>query len=232
MNSPHFQLIASFVHRHRAFTAATALGFVLLLARWVVTWRGVYLFFVWNLFLAWLPLLFATLALAAARQTRPVATWSYAFLWLLFFPNAPYLVTDLTHWYPRPPVSRWVDLLLCLHFAWLGLALGFASLRLLEAEISDRHGRRVGWGFVTVTLGLASFGIYLGRVGRWNSWDIIVQPIRLSTDVVRQVVHPLAHWRTWEFTLICAVFLLCAYWVGVASATISEPVRARKNFSA
>ena len=220
-----------FLHHHRAFAAASTLGIALLIARLALTWRSVYWFYVWNLFLAWLPLLFATLSIRAARQARPVATWSYALLWILFFPNAPYLVTDLTHWHPRPPVSQWFDLLLCVHFAWLGLSLGFASLRLLEAEISERHGQRAGWGFVVFTLSLASFGVYLGRIGRWNSWDILVQPFRLSTDIVRQIVHPVVHLRTWEFTLVGGLFLLCAYWVGAAGGPMPITAPARRNIS-
>ena len=54
-----------------------------------------YIFLLWNLFLAWLPLLFALLALR--WQKRPFLALAAAFLWLLFFPNAPYLVTDLIH---------------------------------------------------------------------------------------------------------------------------------------
>ena len=54
---------------------------------------------VWNLFLAWLPYLWSLWAVSIQRR-QPRRWWRLllpATLRLLFFPNAPYLVTDLIH---------------------------------------------------------------------------------------------------------------------------------------
>lgn len=198
---PHFSALAT----------ASGLGLVLLLGRMKMTHTHDYAFYPWNLFLAWLPLLFAELARAAARSGRVGWPIAAAVLWLLFLPNAPYLATDLVHWQPRPGVPVWFDLLLCLHFAWLGLALGFISLQIMEAEVTRQCGERWGRIFAVSCLSLTSFGIYLGRFRRWNSWDLVSSPAALLGDISTRIANPLSHRGTWAFTLICALFLGSAY---------------------
>jgi uncharacterized membrane protein len=227
------RLGCGFLRQHQALAAASILGLALIVARSGMSGRGAYLFYVWNLFLAWLPLIFATMALHFAARGRTTPAAVFGLLWLLFFPNAPYLVTDLIHWQPRAPVSRssvWYDLLLGVHFAWLGLALGFASLRQLEHAISGRYGSWIGTLFSTVSLGLASYGVYLGRFGRWNSWDFFTQPVQLLEVLARDLFHPRSHVRTWEFTLICGLVLICAYWSGLAPATAKANREPAKTF--
>jgi len=203
--------MSSFLRTYRIHVVASLTGFGLLAARGLSTGRGDYLFFVWNLFLAWLPLWFATWAVRAAAEERNGMAWMAGGLWLLFFPNAPYLVTDLKHWTARPPVPAWYDLWLAVHFAWVGMSLGFASLQLMEGVVTRRRGARVGAGFTAVALGLASFGIYLGRYGRWNSWDLVTRPGALLEDIAGRIINPWDHSRTWVYTAVGAVFLWCAY---------------------
>lgn len=202
--------------RYPALVVASALGIALVGLRNVLFGQGAYQFYAWNLFLAWLPLAFAMHATTTAPAPRPGLRVVSAGLWLLFLPNAPYLVTDLVHWIPRRPVPEWFDLLLCVHFAWLGLALGFTSLRRMESEVVRRHGTAWGRTFALACLGLCSFGVYLGRFRRWNSWDLLWSPAALLEDVTRRVLDPWHHRGTWAFTGTCAIFLMSAYWAMAA----------------
>ena len=188
-----------------------ALSFALIAVRIALTGRLQFTFLLWNLFLAALPFgLSAALTLAArppgARLLLPIGA-----VWLLFFPNAPYLVTDLFHLVPRPGVPYWYDLALIMSCAWNGLMLAFASLLDMHTLVRQRLGLWAGWGFVTLALGLSAFGVYLGRYLRYNSWDILSNPFTLFYDIVQRLLHPFHNWQTWGVTVVFWAFLLIAY---------------------
>jgi uncharacterized membrane protein len=140
---------------------------------------------VWNLFLAWIPLLLALLIHAFSKDfKRLFAELAVcAIAWFLFFPNAPYLVTDLVHWNNHWPVPQWFDLLLIMSFAWTGLLLGYLSLYLMQELVRRWIGRGWSWNFVVLVLALSSFGIYLGRFRRLNTWDVLTHPLGLLSGV-------------------------------------------------
>ena len=146
-------------------------------------------FYVWNLVLAWLPLLFA-LRVYQLAGSRPARWWPLALsavLWFFFYPNAPYIVTDFLHLKSRPQVPMWFDIVMMMSFAWIGLFLGYLSLMLMQEIVRERKGLSWSWFFAVVMLALGSFGIYLGRFARWNSWDILVRPHGLAGDVINRL---------------------------------------------
>jgi hypothetical protein len=103
-------------------------------------------FLVWNLFLAWLPYLWSLWALSIHRR-RPHRWWLLLLpgaLWLLFFPNAPYLVTDLIHLRGYPPVPPWYDIGMLISFAWAGCFLAVASLYIMH-QIIRAYAARLSW---------------------------------------------------------------------------------------
>ena len=177
----------------------------LVAARVVYSGQIFYVFLVWNLFLAWLPWGFAWLALRWRK--RPLLALAAAFLWLLFFPNAPYLVTDLIHLRSIAPVPLWYDLILLLNYALLGLFLGFVSLRMMQELVNGRFGRVAGWFFVMGALGAGGLGVFIGRFLRWNSWDLFVRPLSLVGDVWARLGEP----RTVVVSGLLALLLLFAY---------------------
>jgi uncharacterized membrane protein len=143
-------------------------------------------FYIWNLVLAWIPLLLARRIYSLYAQRSP-HYWLLAIcavLWFLFFPNAPYIVTDILHLRTRQPVPKWFDVVMMMSFAWTGLCLGYHSLYLMQEVARAWRGWRWSWGFAVLMLGLSSFGIYLGRFQRWNSWDVIARPLGLASDVI------------------------------------------------
>jgi uncharacterized membrane protein len=170
---------------------ASLLCCALTAARVGYTGRGTYLFFCWNLFLAWVP---AGLALAVARlQVGRFLTGALGAAWLAFFPNAPYLVTDLVHLRARNPVPLWFDALLVFAFALVGLALAVVSLLLVHRRVERRWGAWKGWLFVAGVAALTGLGVYVGRFLRWNSWDLLTRPAELLAEVAGWVLDPLPH---------------------------------------
>jgi uncharacterized membrane protein len=173
----------------------------------------VYLFLNWNLLLAWVPLGLALLLWRLDRRSRrPKLIMLAVFAgWFLFFPNSPYIVSDLIHLSPRNNVPLWFDTIMIFSFAWNGLILGFLSLWLVQQLMTGWLGRAASWLLVAGTLGATGFGIYLGRFQRWNSWDILVDPIGLLRDVAIQIANPFDYPRTLGVTILFAGFLMVAY---------------------
>ncbi len=131
--------------------------------------------------------------------------------WLVFLPNAPYLVTDLLHLRPRVGVPLWFDSALLFVFAWTGCLLGFLSLTAVHARFEAWLGRAAGWLFVGMVSLLSGFGIYLGRFPRWNSWDVVTRPEQLVSDVIAPLLHPTAHPRNFAVTFLFALLMIAGY---------------------
>ncbi|MFZ2487252.1 MAG: DUF1361 domain-containing protein [Anaerolineae bacterium] len=199
--------------RTAARLAVGCLGFTtLLMARIIYTGTPVYAFLLWNLVLALLPLLFAGLAV---RTRSRMLTGAFGLLWLLFLPNAPYLMTDLIHlrYGNSEGALALLDAVLLFSGALCGVALGLQSLRWLHTPIKQRWGNLVGWAFAILSLGLSSVGMYVGRTLRWNSWDVLTRPRPLLLEMAGYVANPLTHWRMWGIILLFAALLIYLYWL-------------------
>ncbi len=169
---------------------------------------------VFNLKLAWIPLAAAVLAYITARNritfflVMPICT----LIWLIFFPNAPYLLTDFQHLANTDGnVPLWFDVILMLWFAWTGLLLGIASLYLMQEIVADTFTPWIGWVFAISATILSSIGIYLGRFLRWNSWDLLYDPIPIAKDMVAIVRHPISNLPTYVFTILFTLLFLFIY---------------------
>ncbi|MEI2624293.1 MAG: DUF1361 domain-containing protein [Giesbergeria sp.] len=102
---------------------------------------------VWNLFLAWIPFVLSFLAYIFSWNKRllyftiPLT----AFLWLIFFPNAPYILTDLQHLAAETTKAPlWYDVIILVWFSWTGLLLGLVSLYLMHDIVQRTFGRISG----------------------------------------------------------------------------------------
>jgi uncharacterized membrane protein len=168
-------------------------------------------FLLWNLFLAWIPLLIALTVYDAYRRGARLAVLAPgALLWLLFLPNAPYIGTDFIHLAPLGP-PLWFDGVVISAFAWTGVLLGFVSLYLMHAIVRHRFGAPVGWGAAVATLGLTSVGVYLGRFLQWNSWDLLVRPGSRLTEIAPRLGEPTAVAHAVAVTLLLTMMLATTY---------------------
>ncbi len=176
-------------------------------------------FLIWNIFLATLPLLMAT----AARNTPDAKKGlALSLLWLLLFPNAAYLVTDIVHLEPIPGRRFWLDLVLLFGTGALGIALSLQSLREIERLLARWLPRRCMPLLSVALLMLSGYGIYLGRVERWNSWDPLLQPVALLQDIFNDFRHPIRNREAWELTALFAGLQLGSYFL-TGSAASTKP---------
>lgn len=186
----------------------------MLLARVIYSGQLTHIYLAWNIFLAWLPLLFASVA--QKQWCKPFFLTTFSFLWLLFLPNAPYLITDLIHLRPVDAVPLWYDAALLFSFAISGLLLGLRSLSTMQQIVNRRFGHFGGWLLVFGASGLSGFGIYIGRFLRWNSWDVFVHPYRLSLDIFQSLQTPVFLAKAVVVVLVFTVITAGAYvfWYG------------------
>jgi uncharacterized membrane protein len=196
-----------------ALSLSTLMSVMIVVFRVHYSGASTYAFLVWNLFLAWVPLCSALALWYFSHYGRRTLFLLLLFFagWLIFFPNSPYIVTDLLHLEPRQNVPLWYDLLLIFSFAWNGLILGFTSLWIVQGVIEQMFGRATSWFVVVCTLAASGFGIYLGRFLRWNSWDVVADPHGLAADIYVRLVDPFAHPRTLAVTVLFSGFLTIAY---------------------
>jgi uncharacterized membrane protein len=173
-----------------------------------------YDFLPFNLILAWIPLIAAGIA-SASRRNRisfyllmPICT----LIWFIFFPNAPYLLTDFQHLafaYGNSPL--WFDVILLIWFAWTGLLLGITSLYLMQRLVARSFNSTIGWIFAVGATSLSSIGIYIGRFLRWNSWDLLKDPWPIARDMYGIVRHPISNLPTYVFTILFTLLFLFIY---------------------
>ncbi len=203
------------------FGSGIALVVLLLIFRWYHTGSHFYLFLLWNLFLAFIPYCISQYLIAntSAKQISLLHQgkwWILFATWLLFFPNAPYVITDLLHLSKGRGIPKWYDLAMLFCAGATGLWIGYVSL--LQMEIVWRQkitfiSSRI---FITGVMLLSGFGIYLGRVLRFNSWDVITNPLDLVVAVGSRILQPWQHPQTWGVTVLFAMLL----WIGYQQAKL------------
>ena len=196
-----------------ALLAASAFCVLLVVYRRDHTGDPFYDFLVWNLVLAWVPFALALAAYANARRGGGAVVVVLGVLWLLFFPNAPYLLTDFIHLHESLTTPLWYDALMLAACAWAGVALGFASLYVMQTIWQRAAGAVVSWLGVVGALALASFGVYLGRFLRFNSWDALVRPGQIADVVRNDLENPFQHPRLFAALVVLTGALTVAYLV-------------------
>ncbi|MGI9583757.1 DUF1361 domain-containing protein [Chryseobacterium sp. RRHN12] len=203
----------------------TVFCFSLSVFRYCISDTKVFLFLNWNLFLAWIPLLLSSLILAFTIRSK-ISLAFIIIVWILFFPNSPYILTDLFHLRARNGIPIWYDLIVILSYAWTGLICGFISLNDIEQRLSDYAGRNFISGLILFFLFMSSFGVYLGRFLRWNSWDVLNNPFGLFSDIVVRFIYPMEYTKTWGVTVLMGIMLNFMYftfrWVGTDNEKVIE----------
>ena len=186
-----------------------------------------FVFLGWNLFLAWVPFVLSlAMAVVHGRGGPRALLWVVGGAWLLFLPNAPYILTDFIHLGRAGGVPLWFDAALIGTFAATGLALGLASLLVVHHVVEARAGRAVGWMVAVGSLVLSAIGVYLGRFPRFNSWDVVTDPLNLVGVVLQRLADPFGNPFLLRFGMLMSVLLIGSYLVAwVLGRGILGPVR-------
>ena len=182
----------------------------LTVARIAFTQKNVFLFMVWNLFLAFVPWLLSSF-LYFHKIKNNLLCALIIFVWMLFFPNAPYVLTDLLHLRKDLSVPVWYDFIMLLSYAFTGLLYAFVSLNFIEIRLNEKYKPAVIKILVYLMIYVSSFGVYIGRFLRWNSWDVFANPVSLFSDVYERITSPGRHLSAWLFTFLLGTLLNLVY---------------------
>ena len=181
-----------------------------------------YIFLVWNIFLAFIPFVFSLFFQSFLQKEN----WKKVVLfcsWLLFFPNALYLVTDIIHLGDNNDVPVWFDAVLLFTASFVGLALAFASLIHVERFLHKFYAKQKVKYMIAILLFAGAFGVYLGRFQRWNSWDIISNPFSLVEDIAGRFINPFAHLYSWAIvSFLTILYALCWFSIKAISSNKNE----------
>lgn len=183
--------------------------FSLSLAVFRVLYTGqlLFLFLVWNLFLAFVPYAWSGWMDRRLKTSGKGLFLSAVFIWLLFIPNSFYLITDLFHLDMNNNIPLWYDLALLLSFAWSGLLMGILSVRQVEKLFEHHFNKRFDLLFIMPVMMLNALGVFIGRYLRFNSWDVITDPFQLVKEIIFLFIHPLRNRFDWSM-IICYTILM------------------------
>ena len=148
----------------------------------------------WNIFLALLPLDFAIIVNISKRRSIQII---FSLLWLLFYPNTMYMITDFIH-------LQYIGIGLTVRMQYfnyavlaagvfMGVVLGMLSIEQILKHYFHRRHELLQLVLIFGLSLIASVGIYLGRFLRLNSWDVFTQTHRVARLVVSSTsMHMLA----------------------------------------
>lgn len=170
-------------------------------------------YMIWNLALAWIALA-ATLFLERTIHRHAWSSWLALVataIWLLFLPNTFYMVTDLIHVRELSGAELLNGIFMFSSFIFIGVILGIISIYIVHRELRKRLSTRASWLCVGLVMLLCSFAMYIGRVLRWNSWDIVIHPSSLLFDVTDRLINVQNHPHMLATTLGFFAMILSLY---------------------
>ena len=217
----------------KALLIGVLLSFVILSVRMMLTNDYYFYFLPWNLFLAFVPLFLAYRAVGSASGKRKLPLFLWIVSWLFFFPNAPYVITDVLHLFyynsfelASTGLSRlydvtpegvpnwifWYDLFTIGFYSVLSWVAGLCSLQsILKSHLGLVNKQWKQIVFFLSALTLSGFGIFLGRFLRFNTWDIVARPLVILKHLFNVFTHELIFQIAFVTTMSFALALIVSF---------------------
>ena len=193
----------------RVVILLTIANLLIIAIRNVIVGNHFYSFLKSNLFIGSLPVIvIAFLMLRYNDKLSPLVFWIGSALWVLFYPNAPYMISDLIHNSQDPidsihPDMVKYDTLIIFSIAMLSVFYGFLSLKIMHSLFKTRYGNKFAHTAIVITLILSCLGFYMGREllsaiklgnGYLYSWEIFLEPVQII-KIVWNALWPIQdHW--------------------------------------
>lgn len=172
-----------------------------------------FIYLLWNIFLAFIPFAISSILLyfESNHKLKKSLFFIGGILWLLFIPNAPYIVTDLIHLGEVRAVPVLFDSFLLFSSAWVGLLLGMYSIYHIEQILKMKYSQKITSTIIVIIMLFISFGIYLGRFLRFNSWDIFERPLSFINGVGEIFSHSNNYTEASLYTALFLFFIIMSY---------------------
>ncbi|MBD2187372.1 DUF1361 domain-containing protein [Pseudanabaena mucicola] len=182
----------------------------------------------WNLFLAIIPCALSFILFSKRspkRLSRNPIWWIGFLLFVLFLPNAPYIITDIIHFVNEvrlPDISANGIIFVMIPQYLIFILLGFqcyaiSLVKLMQYLEWVKLLKNVVWLEVSINL-ICAIGVYWGRVNRLNSWDVFTQPSQVMEDALKNLENPNFFLGTGIFFIIFTCLYYIFKWVNIAIA--------------
>ncbi|NEP58279.1 MAG: DUF1361 domain-containing protein [Symploca sp. SIO2G7] len=187
---------------------------------------------IWNLFLAFIPLALSFWLFRTNTRSRSIIWWVGLIIFILFLPNAPYLLTDIKHLIGaiRSNYSIWVITLVLIPQHLTVILLGFQAYVICVMNLGYYLQQQGASKFILwaelMTHALCAIGVYLGRFQRFNSWDLVTQP----NDLAMSVINDLTAKRPLLVMIVTFMVITVLYWV-IKQVTLGVILRMRHRGS-
>lgn len=209
-----------------ALGLASVVSAVFLVAEMLAGQGFVHAYLLWNLFLAWIPFGLA-LWLRISLCHKLWSSWealSLSAAWLIFLPNSFYMVSDFIHLDEVDPSQALLSSVTFTTFIFTGVLLGISSLYLVHMEFLKRLSRRDAATLVGILLMASSIAIYIGRDLRWNTWDVLVNPMGLLFDLSERLLHPAQYGQVLAVVIPFFILLSTMYVVAWQALRVSKTI--------
>ncbi len=176
-------------------------------------------FVVWNILLAIFAIYITQLTVRCWNSKKPlIIKLLLSAVWLALLPNTAYLMTDARHIIGACSLDAYGNI--CSENAWMSLfffayaAMGWPAfvlaLRPLKNFVSERLGTRSGITFAAIACVLSAWGVLIGLLGRFNSWDLVLRPVR----VVKYALSYFSNGELFFNLIIVSVIFIFLYALG------------------
>jgi uncharacterized membrane protein len=165
----------------------------------------------WNSFLAFIPFILSVWLFRIALS-RSLLWWLILLIFVLFLPNAPYILTDSIHlisYFQEDYAKSLIFLVLIPQysiFIFIGFQLYVLSLLNLKIYCQQRYSNSAILPLEIILHFLSAIGIYLGRFLRLNSWHLVTQP-----EEVLWSLENLLHKKPLIFVSVCFLIIWLVY---------------------
>ncbi|MBR8535563.1 DUF1361 domain-containing protein [Carboxylicivirga sediminis] len=195
----------------------TLANLLILVIRNVIVGNDFYSFLRSNLFIGSFPVIAISSCLYYFNhKINTPLFWIGSFLWFIFYPNAPYMISDLIH-DSQDPISKLhpemikYDTLIIFSLAMLSVFYGFLSLKMMFQLFKKRYSNTLAHIAIHFTIVMSCLGFYMGREllsaiklgnGYLYSWEIFLEPIQII-KIVWKALWPIhEHWPAYAMMLL------------------------------
>lgn len=189
------------------------LAVILNIARIFLFGNTSFIYILWNVFLASIPFLISSILSLYTNKDNLIKPFFIIgfILWFLFLPNAPYVITDFIHLGRIRAVPVMYDIFVLFSSAYVSLLMGLYSIAHMEKMMLLKFSKRITNILIFIIILFASFGVYLGRFLRFNSWDFFTSHSSLLSTVWKIFTQSNNYINVYSYTFLFFIFIYISY---------------------
>lgn len=189
------------------------LALVLNILRVFLFGNTAFLYILWNILLAFIPFFISSILLLRTNKENIIKPFFIIgfILWFIFLPNAPYVITDFIHLGRIHSVPVMYDIFLLFASAWVSLLMGLYSLLHMEKILLLRFTKKITDIIIVIIIFFTSFGVYLGRYFRFNSWDLFTSHRSLVSTIWDIFTQSNNYINVYSYTILFFFFIYISY---------------------